>query len=289
MDIATGGVVSIDGANTVNNDRILLVGQTAPAENGIYKANSSGAWSRASDANSTAEIRAAFVAVWQGGTYGGSLWFTDFKQGNTIGTTAMNWYQIATGDNIIGLIDSLLGSSSWQGGGYTDEQVRDIIGTALTNGTGITITVNDAGDTITIALDGTATTAAAGDADTTIATTAFVDATLYATDNVQSGTTYTLALDDYRKEISLTHATGCALTIPLNSSVAFPVGTRIAVWNDSAGTHTINGASGVTLNGVGSAPTGTMTVNASGVRGGVLLRKTATDEWTVTGAIGAVA
>lgn len=34
---------------------------------------------------------------------------------------------------------------------YTDEMARDALGTALTQGTGITITVNDAGDTITIA------------------------------------------------------------------------------------------------------------------------------------------
>jgi hypothetical protein len=34
---------------------------------------------------------------------------------------------------------------------YTDEQVRDIIGAALVQGAGITITVNDAADTITIA------------------------------------------------------------------------------------------------------------------------------------------
>lgn len=39
------------------------------------------------------------------------------------------------------------------GGGYTDEQVRDVIGAALVAGTGITVTVNDAGDTITIAVD----------------------------------------------------------------------------------------------------------------------------------------
>lgn len=33
--------------------------------------------------------------------------------------------------------------------GYTDEQVRDVIGAALVAGTGMTVTVNDAGDTIT--------------------------------------------------------------------------------------------------------------------------------------------
>lgn len=173
---------------------------------------------------------------------------------------------------------------------YTDEMARDALGTALVAGSNVTITPNDGADTITIAAAATTTasTGAAGDNNTNIATNAFVDATLYATDNVQSGTTYTLVLADYRKEISLTHATGCTLSIPTNASVAFPVGTRIAVWNDSAGTHVIDGAVGVTLNGI-SGGNGTITVNAAGVRGGVLLRKTATDTWTVTGAIGAVA
>lgn len=113
---------------------------------------------------------------------------------------------------------------------------------------------------------------------------------LIATDNAQSGTTYTLALADQYKEISLTHATGCALSIPLNATVAFPVGARIAVWADAAGTYTIVGVSGVTLNGISAGtPTGTMTVNGSGIRNGVVLRKTATNTWTVSGAIGAVA
>lgn len=117
VDITTGGIVSIDGGNTVNKDRILLVGQTAPAENGIYVCNSTGAWSRASDANVISEIRGALVSVWQGTAYGSSLWFTTFKQGNTLGTTAMNWYEMTHAGNIIDMIDTLLGSSAWQGGG----------------------------------------------------------------------------------------------------------------------------------------------------------------------------
>ena len=96
VNIATGGIVSIDGGNTVNGDRILLTGQTAPAENGIYVCNSTGAWSRAADANTVAKVRAAVVTVWQGTTYGGSVWATTFKQGNTLGTTAMNWFKMLT-------------------------------------------------------------------------------------------------------------------------------------------------------------------------------------------------
>jgi hypothetical protein len=43
---------------------------------------------------------------------------------------------------------------TWQsasGSSYTDEQVRDVIGTALVAGSNVTLTVNDPGDTITIA------------------------------------------------------------------------------------------------------------------------------------------
>ena len=115
VNIATGGVVSIDGKNTATGYRILLTGQTAPAENGIYVA-AAGAWSRAADADTVAEIRGALVMVWQGTTYGSSLWVTTFKQGNTLGTTAMNWYRVASSGNIVAMIDALLGSTAWQSG-----------------------------------------------------------------------------------------------------------------------------------------------------------------------------
>jgi hypothetical protein len=48
-----------------------------------------------------------------------------------------------------------------------DEQVRDVIGAALVQGTGITITVNDAGDTITIT--GTSSVTHASDLTTAFA------------------------------------------------------------------------------------------------------------------------
>ena len=61
------------------------------------------------------------------------------------------------------------GAPTWAApaGGLTDEDVRDIIGTALTAGTGIAVTVNDAGDTITVAVSGlTATDVGADPAGT---------------------------------------------------------------------------------------------------------------------------
>lgn len=48
IDIATGGLLVVDGFQTVDGDRVLLVGQTDATENGLYVA-SAGAWSRAAD------------------------------------------------------------------------------------------------------------------------------------------------------------------------------------------------------------------------------------------------
>ncbi len=110
-----------------------------------------------------------------------------------------------------------------------------------------------------------------------------------AVDNIQAGTTYTLVLGDANLEIGLTNATSCAVSIPLNASVAFPIGTRIPVWADGTGIYSIVGVSGVTLNGVsGGTRTGIITVNTAGVRYAVILRKIGTDSWTVSGSIGAV-
>jgi hypothetical protein len=64
----------------------------------------------------------------------------------------------ATADEWL-LDDSASGSSAAGGSSYTDEQVRDVIGTALVAGANVTITPNDVGDSITIAA---ATTGAAG-------------------------------------------------------------------------------------------------------------------------------
>lgn len=53
------------------------------------------------------------------------------------------------------VLTTVTGTVTWAAsGGLTDEDVRDIIGAALTAGTGIGITVNDPADTITIAVSG---------------------------------------------------------------------------------------------------------------------------------------
>lgn len=66
--------------------------------------------------------------------------------------------------------------------------------------------------------------------------------------NAQSGTTYTLVLADANKLVTLTNGSAITLTVPANSSVAFPVGTQIDLAQRGAGAVTVAGAGGVTVN-----------------------------------------
>lgn len=102
--------------------------------------------------------------------------------------------------------------------------------------------------------------------------------------NAQTGTTYTLVIGDAGDLVTMDNASANTLTIPANASVAFAVGTVIAVAQIGAGATTIEGASGVTVNGV-SAGSGDLTARW----GAVTLVKTGTDAWLALGAIGAVA
>lgn len=92
-NITLSGVQTIDGVTVAAGDRVLVKNQTTAAQNGIYVV-SSGAWTRAADADNSSEIGAAVVAVDSGSAGGGEMWTTTFKTTDTIGTTSMNWYEV---------------------------------------------------------------------------------------------------------------------------------------------------------------------------------------------------
>lgn len=60
---------------------------------------------------------------------------------------------------------------------------------------------------------------------------------------------YTLVLTDQSDLVEISNASANTLTVPLNSSVAFPVGTTITVLQTGAGQTTITPTGGVTING----------------------------------------
>lgn len=55
VDFANIGLVMLDGYQLAEGDRVLVLGQTDPVENGIYVA-SSGVWTRATDADEQSEL-----------------------------------------------------------------------------------------------------------------------------------------------------------------------------------------------------------------------------------------
>jgi hypothetical protein len=55
VDIATGGLINVDGLVVAAGDRVLLKNQTDDTENGIYVA-AAGAWARSTDADSDPEV-----------------------------------------------------------------------------------------------------------------------------------------------------------------------------------------------------------------------------------------
>lgn len=87
---------TVDGISLVTGNRLLIKDQTAPAENGIYTVNASGAPTRATDADSTAELDAATVFV-LGGTVNADHAFTQTATVTTIGTTGVVFVQFGGG------------------------------------------------------------------------------------------------------------------------------------------------------------------------------------------------
>lgn len=94
--------------------------------------------------------------------------------------------------------------------------------------------------------------------------------------NAQTGTSYTLVLDDADKLITLTNASPISLNVPAEATEAFPVGTLIKIAQMGAGQVTIVAAGGVA---VFSDPG----LKIAAQYGAAELIKTAADTWLLVG------
>ena len=102
--------------------------------------------------------------------------------------------------------------------------------------------------------------------------------TNYNVYNTQTSS-YTLVLSDASKIIEMNVATSNTVTIPNNSSVAFPIGTEITVMQYGGGVTSIEVASGVTIVSKGLA-----NIIANRYTGATLIKR-ATNEWYLIGNI----
>lgn len=90
---------------------------------------------------------------------------------------------------------------------------------------------------------------------------------------------YSLVLSDAGKLIYITSGVACSISIPLNSSVAFPTGTKIDVVQAGTGELSISPVSGVTIN---SESNKTKILNQWCAAS---LIKTDTNTWMILGAL----
>lgn len=175
--------------------------------------------------------------------------------------------------------------------------------TEVAAGTGITVT-NGSGPIPTVAINSSVATLTGSQAltnkDLTAGTNTFPSslATLTGSEtltnkiltapqinlsiNAQTGTTYTTVLADNGKLVTLSNASAIAVTIPLNSSVAYPVGAQLNMAQIGAGQVTVSGAGGVTITSTGATAA---TPKTRAQYSALTAIQTSTDNWLVVGDI----
>lgn len=114
----------------------------------------------------------------------------------------------------------------------------------------------------------------------TLTTPTINDGKINLTLNAQTGTTYTLALTDNGRLVTLSNASAITLTVPTNASVAFPTGAVVNIQQIGAGQVTVAGAGGVTV-------TSTPGLKLRAQYSAASIVKVGTDSWTLIGDLSA--
>jgi hypothetical protein len=122
-----------------------------------------------------------------------------------------------------------------------------------------------------------APTATTGTNTTQIATTEFVQTAVNTTTINTQTASYALVLGDVGEIIEMNVASANTVTVPLNSTQAFPIGTSIDIVQYGAGQTTIVATGGVTIRSSGSK------LKLTGQYSAATLYKRGTDEWIAMG------
>jgi hypothetical protein len=252
------GLQTLDGYAIQAGDRVLVKDQTNATQNGIYIA-ASGAWSRAADADVWAELPGAFVFV-EGGTQNmGSAYLCTSPSGGTLGTSAISWSQFSSATSLIAGAGLARSGNTFSLALVTPQRalVSDASGLMATSAVtdlelsylgGVTSAIqtqlNLLAPKASPALTGnpTAPTPAFGDNDTSIATTAFVQAAMTQSGDVlpivTKSAAYTVGPNDYS---ILVDASGGAVVITLPASPVTGQSYNVKKIDASGNSVTISG------------------------------------------------
>jgi len=229
-NITLSGTQTIDGIGVVATDRVLVKNQSAPENNGIYVV-SAGAWTRATDVDSWAELISAFVFVETGTVNADTGWVCNVDAGGTLGVTAVTFVQFTSSASITagtgiaysgGVVSLAEIANNTVLGNISGSTAAPIALTASQLKTLLSLVVADVSGAAPLAsptFTGTpsAPTATTGTSTTQLATTAFTTATAqavneYAALSNSTGNTTVTPAATTREYIGVVAVTGSAGT-----------------------------------------------------------------------------
>jgi hypothetical protein len=94
INLTTGGLLVIDGVQTITGDRVLVKNQTTGSQNGIYVV-ASGAWTRSTDADVSAEVtNGMWTEVLYGALNALTRWLLTTSDPIVLGTTSLTFSKL---------------------------------------------------------------------------------------------------------------------------------------------------------------------------------------------------
>lgn len=98
-NIALSGAQTIDGVSVIAGDRVLVKNQSTGSQNGIYVCDAS-TWSRAVDADASAEVTSGMATTVTEGTANGDKTFVlTTNDAITLGSTSLSFSQLGDGNS----------------------------------------------------------------------------------------------------------------------------------------------------------------------------------------------
>jgi hypothetical protein len=265
-NVVLAGEQVIDGTLT-DETRVLVGSQTSSAENGIY-ITSTGDWRRAADFSRNNDIVNGTLVNVTGGPTGVGIWSVVFTGALALDTTAITFESFVT---VAGYAP--LASPTFTGTPAAPTPVSTSNSTAIATTAFVQGLFTALKNGVSSAYDTLAELATAVTANTAALSTELG----YSTQTAD----YTLALTDAGGFVAMNKASGVNLTVPPNSSVAFPTRSRVDFGQYGAGQVTVVAGAGVTIRSSSGK------LKLTGQYSGGTLLKIGTNEWWLFGDLSA--